>query len=206
MRRLSAFSHQLLAGIPGCLLFFAAGEAPAADGHQLMARDSQAPRPRGRWNAVSDPEGPRWVRAGGAPAVVETGSAAATEELGRDLAGRLPGGSLLLLYGDLGAGKTAFIRGLAAGLGVDPEEVSSPTFTIVQEYRGGRVRLQHVDLYRIHTGPEVEELGLDEFLARGDIVAIEWADRLPEEPAGALSVRLVDLGDDRRRITITEVR
>jgi tRNA threonylcarbamoyladenosine biosynthesis protein TsaE len=138
------------------------------------------------------------------PSTIETQGAAETEALARGVAGHLTPGAVVLLYGDLGAGKTAFVRGLAAGLGVEPEEVSSPTFALVQEYRG-RARLQHVDLYRVQPGAEVEELGLDELAARGDMVAIEWADRLTSAPPGALMVRIDDLGDDRRRIELSRV-
>ena len=134
--------------------------------------------------------------------VVETGDVTDTEAVASRLGARVAGGTVILLYGDLGAGKTAFVRGLAAGLGVDPDEVSSPTFTLVQEYRG-RLALQHVDLYRLHPGAEVEELGLDEFVARGDVVAVEWADRLVDLPPDAVMVTLTDLGDTRRRIEVT---
>lgn len=107
---------------------------------------------------------------------------------------------MLLLFGDLGAGKTAFVRGLAEGLGVPAEEVSSPTFTLVQEYRGGKLPLYHVDLYRLSPG-EVDDLGLDA-LAPDGIIAIEWADRLPRPIPGAVEVRLEDEGDDNRQVTI----
>ncbi len=133
--------------------------------------------------------------------VIDTRDAAETEALAGQLAAGVAPGTLILLYGDLGAGKTAFVRGLAVGFGVDPDEVSSPTFTLVQEYRG-RLTLQHVDLYRLHPGTEVEDLALDEFAARGDVVAVEWADRLVDIPPGAILVTLTDLGDTRRRIRV----
>jgi tRNA threonylcarbamoyladenosine biosynthesis protein TsaE len=127
-------------------------------------------------------------------------SDAETEAIGADLAARLVGGSRVLLYGELGAGKTAFVRGLAAGLGIDPDEVSSPTFTLVQEYRG-RLPLYHVDLYRLGPG-EVDDLGLDALAADG-VLAIEWAERMPRADPGAIKVRLEHAGEDQRRITLT---
>ena len=114
-----------------------------------------------------------------------TRSEGETAAVGRDLASRLEAGSVVLLYGELGAGKTAFVRGLAEGLGVQPDEVSSPTFTLVQEYRGGRLRLVHADLYRLDDPREFDDLGLDE-IGAGGVVAVEWADKLPPGALGAL--------------------
>jgi tRNA threonylcarbamoyladenosine biosynthesis protein TsaE len=128
-------------------------------------------------------------------------SDAETEAIGAELATRLVAGSRVLLYGELGAGKTAFVRGLAAGLGIDPDDVSSPTFTLVQEYRG-RLPLYHVDLYRLAPG-EVDDLGLDALAANG-VLAIEWAERMPREDPGAIEVRLDHAGEDQRRITIDD--
>src|SRR5687768_6275295 len=105
---------------------------------------------------------------------ITTHSEGQTAAAGRDLAGRLSAGSVVLLFGDLGAGKTAFVRGLAEGLGISGGEVSSPTFTLMQEYRGGRLPLFHVDLYRLNDAREIEELGLDDTTAEG-VLAIEWA-------------------------------
>jgi len=131
--------------------------------------------------------------------VVETRSEAETLDLARSVAARLAPGSVLLLRGDLGAGKTAFVRGLADGLGVPDDQVSSPTFTLVQSYQG-RLPLLHADLYRITTA-EVEDLGLDE-VGQGGVLAIEWAEKLSRPVPGAISILLEDLGDDRRRVTI----
>jgi tRNA threonylcarbamoyladenosine biosynthesis protein TsaE len=131
--------------------------------------------------------------------VVVTESEMDTMELGASLADSLAPGSVVLLEGELGAGKTAFVRGLAIGLGAPEEDVSSPTFTLVQEYRG-RLPFLHADLYRL-SGAEADDLGLDE-LGGGGIVAIEWAAKLPRKPAGAVEVLIEDLGGDRRRITI----
>lgn len=129
-----------------------------------------------------------------------TRSDAETEAVGAQLGAGLGPGAVILLHGELGAGKTAFVRGLAQGLGIDPDEVSSPTFTLVQEYRGGRLALFHVDLYRLASG-EVDDLGLDALAAEG-VLAIEWAERLPRADAGAITVRLEHAGEDRRRIRI----
>jgi tRNA threonylcarbamoyladenosine biosynthesis protein TsaE len=124
-----------------------------------------------------------------------------TSFAGEQLSRTLGPGSVVLLEGELGAGKTAFVRGLAAGLGVDPAEVSSPTFTLIQEYRGGRHTLYHVDLYRLRS-EEVEDLGLDELVIAGGIVAIEWPDRLPRKIPGAVRVSLTYSDETTRTIEI----
>src|SRR5882672_5611822 len=111
---------------------------------------------------------------------VTTRSEEETSALGRELAATLAAGDVLLLHGDLGAGKTAFVRGLAEGLGVNRAHVSSPTFTLVQEYRGGRLTLFHVDLYRLNDPREVDDLGLDE-IAENGAMAIEWAEKLSDD-------------------------
>jgi tRNA threonylcarbamoyladenosine biosynthesis protein TsaE len=134
-------------------------------------------------------------------APIVTRSDAETEALGAALAARLGAGARVLLYGELGAGKTAVVRGLAAGLGIDPDEVSSPTFTLVQEYRG-RLPLFHVDLYRVAPA-EVDDLGLDALAAEG-VLAIEWAERLPRPDAGAIRVQLEHAGEDARRVTVSD--
>jgi len=132
---------------------------------------------------------------------VTTHSEAETSAVGSDLAGSLTAGSVVLLTGDLGAGKTAFVRGLAAGLGIDPDAVSSPTFTLIQEYRGGRLPLHHVDLYRLRS-IEVDDLGLDELTLEGGVTAIEWPDRLPRAFASAVHVRIEHGDGDTRTIQI----
>ena len=119
----------------------------------------------------------------------------------RELAASLGPGDVVLLSGNLGAGKTAFVRGLAAGLGIDPADVSSPTFTIVHEYRGGRLTLYHADLYRIERGA-AEYMGLDEMGATDGVLAIEWAERLVNRPAGARRIELQIVDESIRRITV----
>jgi tRNA threonylcarbamoyladenosine biosynthesis protein TsaE len=127
-----------------------------------------------------------------------TRSEAETAGIASDLAATLSPGDVLLLSGNLGAGKTAFVRGLAAGLGIDPEEVSSPTFTLVHEYRGGRFTLYHVDLYRLEKAA-TDERGLEE-LHRG-VLAIEWPDRLTHALPGARHISIEILDGDQRRIS-----
>ena len=106
----------------------------------------------------------------------------------------------MLLFGELGAGKTAFVRGLLAGAGGDADEVTSPTFTLIQQY-AGRLPVTHVDLYRL-SALEADDLGLDEIVAGGGIVAIEWADRLARPLTGAVQVHIEDDGADTRSIRI----
>src|SRR3954470_240585 len=126
----------------------------------------------------------------------ETGAA------GRDLARTLNAGAVVLLSGDLGAGKTAFVRGLAEGLGIDPSDVTSPTFTLIQEYRGGRLTLHHIDLYRL-AAIEVDDLGIDEITTGGGVVAIEWPDRLPRPFVDAIHVHIAHVDDSTRTISFS---
>ena len=130
-----------------------------------------------------------------------TASEVETVGAGEQLGASLRPGDVVLLTGQLGAGKTAFVRGLACGVGAAPDDVSSPTFTLIQEYRGGRATLHHVDLYRLQAA-EVADLGLDELVSSGGIVAIEWAERWDERPADAIDVRIEDTGEDCRQIRI----
>lgn len=114
------------------------------------------------------------------------------------------GGEVVLLSGELGAGKTAFVRGLARGLGADPEEVTSPSFILLTAYRG-RLVLHHADLYRLRGDGDEREIGLEELPGPGGVLAVEWAERLRETywPA-PVRVRLEHGGDDVRRIVIEE--
>lgn len=129
-----------------------------------------------------------------------TKSEAETAGIASALAASLSPGDVLLLSGNLGAGKTAFVRGLAEGLGIDPEDVTSPTFTLVHEYRGGRLTLYHVDLYRLERAA-TDDLGLEE-LHRG-VLAIEWPDRLSHALPGARFISIDILEGDERRIRWT---
>ena len=124
-----------------------------------------------------------------------------TADVARVLAGTLQPGAVLLLSGQLGAGKTAFVRGLAAGLGIDPDDVSSPTFTLVHEYRGGRLTLYHADLYRLEK-TATEDLGLEEKAVAEGVLAIEWPDRLTHALPGATAITIDIVDETTRRIAV----
>jgi tRNA threonylcarbamoyladenosine biosynthesis protein TsaE len=137
---------------------------------------------------------------------VITRSEAQTRARGEALAGSLRPGDVVLLFGDLGMGKTVFARGLARGLGVSDEHVRSPSFTLVNRY-AGRHTVYHVDLYRIDRADELRELGLEEILGGDGVTVVEWAERLgPYRPERAVVVRLADRGGDVREITIEDQR
>jgi tRNA threonylcarbamoyladenosine biosynthesis protein TsaE len=124
-----------------------------------------------------------------------------TATVARELAALIQPGDVILLAGNLGAGKTAFVRGLAAGLGIDPEEVSSPTFTLVHEYRGGRLTLYHADLYRLDK-VATEDLGLEEMGVADGVLAIEWPDRLSHALPGARAIDIEIVDESTRRISL----
>ncbi len=131
--------------------------------------------------------------------VIESGSARETKSWGRRLASLLQGGELLGLSGELGAGKTCFIKGLARGLSLREEDILSPTFTMIQEHRG-RLPLFHIDLYRLDEAV-LDDLGLREYLFSSAVAAVEWFDRLREAPQlDFLSIRIEYAGANSRRI------
>ena len=136
---------------------------------------------------------------------ITTHSADETQALGQKLASRLAPGDVIAYFGDLGAGKTAFTRGLAQGLGItDP--VTSPTYTIVNEYLSGRIPLFHFDMYRLSSSDELFDIGWEDYLSRGGVCAVEWSenviDALPED---TVWVRIAREGDTARSITIEGV-
>ena len=135
-----------------------------------------------------------------------TNSPAETEALGQRLAERLQPGDVIAYTGDLGAGKTAFTRGLARGLGIT-ERITSPTFTIVNEHQGGRLPLFHFDMYRLGSSDELYEIGWEDYLARGGVCAVEWseivADAL-EEDCIRVDIRQGET-ENQRKITIEGV-
>jgi len=135
---------------------------------------------------------------------VTTRSEAETAAVAEAMGAAFRGGEVVLLSGELGAGKTAFVRGLARGLGADPEEVASPTFVLLTAYRG-RLVLHHADLYRLRGDGDEREIGLEELPGPGGVLAVEWADRLRDAPWPApVRVRLDHAGDDVRRVVIEE--
>ena len=133
-----------------------------------------------------------------------TNSAQQTEQLGEKLGQILTPGTVLAYTGDLGAGKTAFTRGLARGLEI-PERITSPTFTIVNEYEGGRLPLFHFDMYRLGSSDELFDIGWEDYLVRGGVCAVEWSENV-DDVLDNDTIR-VDIrrgeSDDQRRITIT---
>jgi tRNA threonylcarbamoyladenosine biosynthesis protein TsaE len=131
-----------------------------------------------------------------------TRSAEETHHLGMRIGASLSNRAVILLSGDLGAGKTALAKGIASALGIDPVEVTSPSFTLINVHEG-RLRLYHVDLYRLDAGA-CRELGLEEiFEEQGAITVIEWAERLGQAPAEAIEIRIEYLSDSERKITIS---
>ena len=132
-----------------------------------------------------------------------TNSPEETEALGEMLAGRLEPGTVIAFTGDLGAGKTAFVRGLARGLGIT-ERVTSPTFTIVNEYEGGRLPLFHFDMYRLGSADELFDIGWEDYLARGGVCAVEWSENVSDaldNDCLRVDIRRGE-NDDQRIITI----
>jgi tRNA threonylcarbamoyladenosine biosynthesis protein TsaE len=134
------------------------------------------------------------------PQTIISSSEEDTSSAGERFATQLEAGDVVLLYGDLGAGKTAFVRGVARGLGASSDEVTSPTFTLMQEYRG-RLTLVHVDLYRL-SPQEVSALGVEESTDDPAVIAIEWAERWNGAPLHSWAVRITDEGGNRRKIEI----
>ena len=130
-----------------------------------------------------------------------TTSPAETEALGAALAKILTPGTVLAYRGDLGAGKTAFTRGLARGLGC-ADMVTSPTYTIVNEYLSGRLPLFHFDMYRLRSADDLWDIGWDDYLERGGICAVEWSENVDDAMENAVWVTIEKTGEDTRRITV----
>ena len=137
--------------------------------------------------------------------VIRSRSEEETIALGEEIARALPGRAVVLLIGDLGAGKTTLAKGIVKGLGAAaPEDVNSPTYTLIHEY-GERNKVYHIDLYRLERASEVLALGLDELLASDAILLVEWGERFPALwPANRLEIRLAWTAEDVREITVIE--
>lgn len=133
---------------------------------------------------------------------VITSSPEETKRLGEVIGSQMRGGELIALKGDLGSGKTIFIKGLALGLEIKEKDVSSPTFVFIHKYKG-LLTLYHVDLYRIERASDIEDIGLFELIGGEAITAIEWADRAGDLlPDDRIDIELINLGVDSRRIVL----
>ena len=130
-----------------------------------------------------------------------TNSPTQTEDIGAALGKIIEPGTVIAYRGDLGAGKTAFTRGLAKGLGCT-EIVTSPTYTIVNEYLGGRIPLFHFDMYRLRSSDDLFDIGWEDYLDRGGVCAVEWSENVDDAMEDALYITIEKLGEDARRITI----
>ena len=130
-----------------------------------------------------------------------TNSSAETETIGAALGRIIEPGTVIAYRGDLGAGKTAFTRGLAKGLGCT-EIVTSPTYTIVNEYLGGRIPLFHFDMYRLRSSDDLFDIGWEDYLDRGGVCAVEWSENVDDAMEDAIYITIEKLGEDSRRITI----
>ena len=134
---------------------------------------------------------------------IYTKTEAETEAAGAAFAAELPGGAVVALYGGLGAGKTAFVRGMARGMGINAR-VSSPTFTIVNEYLGER-ELYHFDMYRLGSADELFDIGWEDYLSRGGVCAVEWSENVESAFEGdEIVVRIEKISDNARKITIED--
>jgi tRNA threonylcarbamoyladenosine biosynthesis protein TsaE len=134
----------------------------------------------------------------------ESDSPEQTESLAADLAASLRGGEVIALHGDLGAGKTRFVRGLLRGLGGSERSVSSPTFVLLNVYAGGRLTVYHLDAYRVPGPDEFEAIGFSELLEQGGIIVVEWAERVePLLPPERIDISIEHLGGDHRRLTVS---
>ena len=131
----------------------------------------------------------------------ETNSTAETEHIGEALGRILVPGTVIAYRGDLGAGKTAFTRGLARGLGYT-DMVTSPTYTIVNEYLGGRLPLFHFDMYRLASGDDLWDIGWEDYLDRGGVCAVEWSENVADALENPIIITIEKLGADSRRITL----
>ena len=136
--------------------------------------------------------------------IFTTNSPVETEALGERIAKILTPGTVIAYCGDLGAGKTAFTRGLARGLGYR-EPVTSPTYTIVNEYLGGRLPLFHFDMYRLGSSDDLWDIGWEDYLERGGICAVEWSENVEDAMESAIWIRIEKTGEESRRITIEGV-
>ena len=133
--------------------------------------------------------------------IYQTNSPEETEAVGQLIGSRLRPGTIIAFEGDLGAGKTAFTRGLARGLGAT-DRVTSPTYTIVNEYLGGKMPLFHFDMYRLGSSDDLFDIGWEDYLERGGVCAVEWSENVRDAMEGALVIRIEKTGETARTITL----
>ena len=133
--------------------------------------------------------------------IIQTNSPMETEAVGAAFGKNIKSGTVIAYRGDLGAGKTAFTRGLARGLGYT-EPVTSPTYTIVNEYLGGRLPLFHFDMYRLKSSDDLWDIGWEDYLERGGVCAVEWSENVDDAMENAIYVTIEKTGEEARRITI----
>jgi tRNA threonylcarbamoyladenosine biosynthesis protein TsaE len=168
-----------------------------------MKKDDRRPNSPGVTSPARSPDGQPPSRPRFSSRTVFSLTEDETLNFGRAFAGQLRGGELIILRGPLGAGKTVFARGVAIGLEIDPNEVSSPSFALIHEYRGGRLEVFHIDLYRLEAPEETETLGIEELLDSGGVVLVEWGERLPEHyRRDAVLISFHHIGEGSRRIDV----
>jgi tRNA threonylcarbamoyladenosine biosynthesis protein TsaE len=138
------------------------------------------------------------------PATLFSLSPKETFQIAKRLSLKFKGGELIILEGELGMGKTIFTKGIAAGLGIDPNDITSPSFLIINEHQGS-LKLYHIDLYRLKDAQEIEDLGIRDLLEIGAVIVIEWGERLPHYfRRGGIHITFFDMGEDSRKIVISK--
>ncbi len=131
-------------------------------------------------------------------------SAEETFNIGKNFSSKFKGGELIILEGELGMGKTILTKGIAAGLAIDPNDITSPSFLIINEHQG-KLKLYHIDLYRLKNAQEIEDLGIRDLLEIGAVIVIEWGEKLPLYfKRGGIHIKFYDMGEDSRKIVISK--
>ncbi len=138
------------------------------------------------------------------PLILFSLSSEETFNIAKHLSAKFKGGELIILEGELGMGKTVFAKGIAAGLGIDPNDITSPSFLIINEHHG-KLKFFHIDLYRLKDTQEIEDLGIRDLLEIGAVIVVEWGEKLPFfYKKGGLCIKFFDMGENSRRIVISK--